>query len=185
MKITRSAIVIPLATLLLVGGAGAVLAATAAPATPGLPAAPAADQATPAPASAKPLVGAGLTEVLDELVAKGTITAAQKTAIVDAVASTRAERVAEMQQIRGFLADGQITQDELNQLPADSPLRTLTSLMADGKITVDELRSLGRGIMRDLMGGGLGQGGRGGMMGQGRGGMMGGYGQGPAATPAP
>jgi len=190
VKLSRTALVIPLAGLLLVGGAGAVFAATSTAATPSAPAAPAADQATPAPApaaSTKPLVGPGLTEVLDGLVSKGTITSGQKTAIVDALTAHRAERVAEMQQIRGFLVDGQITQDEINQLPADSPLRTLTTLMADGKITVAELQTLGRGWMRSIMGGGAGAGGMMGGQGMGgRGGMMGGgFGQGPAVTPAP
>ncbi len=183
MKLSRTAIVIPLAGLLLVGGAGAVFAATAATSTPSAPTAPAADQATPAPApaaSTKPLVGPGLTGVLDELVTKGTITPGQKTAIVDALTTHRAERQAEMTQIRGFLADGEITRAELDQLPADSPLRTLTSLMADGKITLAELQSLGRGWMRRLMGGGAGQGMGGQGMGRGMGrGMM------PLATPAP
>lgn len=181
MKLNRTAMVIPLAGLLLVGGAGAVFAAAATPTSHSVAAAPAVDQPTPAPAaSTKPLVGRGLTEVLDELVTKGTITSAQKTAIVDALTSHRAERLAEKQQLRGFLADGEITQAELDQLPADSPLRTLTTLMADGKITVAELQTLGRGWMRKIMGG-QGMGGA-----NGAGGRMGnGFGQGPVATPAP
>ena len=55
----------------------------------------------------------------------------------------------------GFLADGVITQQEFNQLPADSPLRKLTTLMDDGKITSDELRELGRGL---FLGNGHGRG---------------------------
>ena len=54
---------------------------------------------------------------------------------------------AQAEKIKGFLADGQITQDELDQLPADSPLRQLTNLMDDGKITTDELQSIGRGLL--------------------------------------
>ena len=198
MKLSRTALVIPLAGLLLVGGAGAVFAATATPAAPSAPVVPAVDQPTPTPApaaSAKPAVGPALTNVLDELVTKGTITSGQKTAIVDALTSQRAERQAEMAQIRGFLADGEITQAEIDQLPGDSPLRTLSALMADGKITLAELQTLGRGWMRTMMGGANGAPGangggmRGGGMGQGmggRGGMMGnGFGQGPAVTPAP
>ncbi len=180
MKLSRTAIVIPLAGLLLVGGAGAVFAATSTPAAPSA-------SATPA-ASTKPAVGPGLTNVLDELVTKGTITSGQKTAIVDALTSQRAERQAEMAQIRGFLADGEITQAEIDQLPGDSPLRTLSALMADGKITLAELQTLGRGWMRTMMGGANGGGMRGSGMGQGMGGrgMMGnGFGQGPVATPAP
>jgi hypothetical protein len=46
---------------------------------------------------------------------------------------------AQAQQLKDFMSDGQLTQDELNKLPADSPFRKLTTLMADGKITTDEL----------------------------------------------
>jgi polyhydroxyalkanoate synthesis regulator phasin len=91
-----------------------------------------------------------LSDVLDNLVADGTITSAQKTAILDALTAERTARQtarqAARQQIQDFLSDGQITQDELDQLPADSPLRQLTNLMADGKITTDELQTLGRGF---------------------------------------
>ena len=117
-----------------------------------------------------------LDKVLDDLVTKGTITAAQKTAILDALAAERATRQAERkaaqaerkalrEKVKGFLSDGVITKAELDQLPADHPLRQLTSLMDDGKITLDELQSLGRGFMKDL-GGGRGKGhGMGGGMG--------------------
>ena len=54
---------------------------------------------------------------------------------------------AQAQQLKDFMSDGQLTQDELNKLPADSPLRKLTNLMADGKITTDELKSIGRGFL--------------------------------------
>ena len=52
---------------------------------------------------------------------------------------------AQAEKVKGFLADGQITQAELDQLPADSPLRKLTNLMDDGKITTEELQTIGRG----------------------------------------
>jgi len=110
--------------------------------------------------------------VLDGLVNKGTITAAQKTAILDALAAERATRQADRQalraarqaaraQLRGFLSDAVITKAELDQLPADSPLRQMTSLMDDGKITLPELRALGRAFTKGLglggrMGGGMG-----------------------------
>jgi polyhydroxyalkanoate synthesis regulator phasin len=177
MKIHPSTLVVPLAVVLLVIGAGAVLA-TSGPSAPGTAPAPAAATPTPgattapAPATApganpggpaagpfvRPLVDdTALKTALDKLVAAGTITAAQEQAILDAVKAERQARVDELQaqrdalraqrdQIRQFLADGQITQDELDQLPADSPLRQLTSLMADGKITADELRQLGRDL---------------------------------------
>lgn len=163
-------LVLPIAGLLLVGAAGAVMATSGPAATAGANAVvPAAEAATPAPsAAANPAIkDTLLSDVLDRLVTKGTITAAQKTAILDALGAERAARRTERQQarqqLRSFLADGQITQDELNQLPADSPLRKLTSLMADGKITVAELRDIGRGLLglRGIggMGGGMMQGG--------------------------
>ena len=92
--------------------------------------------------------------MLDDLVAKGTITAAQKQAIVDGLQAEREQRTAmkarmealraQAEKVKGFMSDGQITQEELDKLPADSPLRKLTNLMDDGKITTDELRSIGR-----------------------------------------
>jgi polyhydroxyalkanoate synthesis regulator phasin len=178
VKLSKT-LVLPIAGLLVVVGAGAVLASTATPGTTGVggPIAPAADTPTPTPAATSPApapwtdrkslaTDSVISSVLDDLVAKGTITAEQKTAILDALQakrdSLRADRQAaadalrqQLQQIRGFLSDGQITQDELDQLPADSPLRQLTNLMDDGKITTDELRSIGGGILRDL---GLGRG---------------------------
>ena len=103
-----------------------------------------------------------LSDVLDDLVTKGTITTAQKTAILDAVKAERAvrrearqearkaareEMKANRQQLKGFLADGVITKEEFDKLPADSLLRKVTGLMDDGKITKDELKALGRGFM--------------------------------------
>ncbi len=103
-----------------------------------------------------------LSDVLDDLVTKGTITATQKTAILDAVKAERTVRrearqearkaareqaKANRQQLKGFLADGVITQEEFDKLPADSRLRKVTGLMDDGKITTDELKALGRGFM--------------------------------------
>jgi len=188
VKIHPSTVVVPLAVVLLVGAAGAVLATSAPPstttatgvpaeatATPGATTAPApttGPTTTPGPTDPSPGPATGpdagkafrgdlddtaLNAALDKLVAAGTITADQKQAILDAVKAERQARVADRQaqrdalkaqrdQIRGFLSDGQITQDELDQLPADSPLRQLTSLMADGKITIDELRQVGRGL---------------------------------------
>ncbi len=176
MKLTKT-LALPIIGLLLVVGAGAVLATT------GVPAPSAADTVVPAAATPSPTPTAPtpptvkpkatdtvLSDVLDNLVSKGTITESQKTAILDAVQARRDQLAADRkaaaqalreqaQQIRDFLSDGQITQDELDQLPADSPLRQLTNLMDDGKITTDELRSIGGGILREL---GIGRGGRGG-----------------------
>lgn len=196
MKLSKT-LVIPVAILLVALGAGAVLASTASsPAGPAAAVAPAAESPSASPA-ASPKVGPlkaaqdqTLTTVLDDLVAKGTITAAQEQAIKDGLTAERAKQQADRQakldalkkqadQLKSFLADGQITQDELNQLPADSPIRKLTNLMADGKITTDELKSIGQGFG---FGRGFGFGHFGGFGGFGRG-----FGHGPKsdASPAP
>lgn len=181
MKLNKT-FVLPLAGLLLVGAAGAVLATTGSPDGTGDGAiVPAAASTSPAPSAATTpaIKDTLLSDVLDQLVTKGTINSSQRTAILDAVQAERQARVAERkqarEQLRTFLSDGVITQDELNQLPADSPLREMTNLMADGKITIDELRSLGRGILGELGGRGFGHGGR----------LFGGQGANPNASPAP
>jgi polyhydroxyalkanoate synthesis regulator phasin len=172
VKLSKT-LVVPLVGLLLVVAAGAVLATSgAAPAADSGTVIAAAATASPAPTAgtkpAKPPKDTALTDVLDDLVTKGTITAAQKTAILDALAvertarqaerqAAKAERKALQEKVKGFLSDGVITQAELDQLPADHPLRKLTTLMDDGKITIDELKSLGRGGMKDMgIGGGRG-----------------------------
>jgi hypothetical protein len=172
VKLSKT-LAIPLVGLLLVVAAGAVVATTGpAPATGagGL----AAEAATPSPAPSAetpftPVKDTALDKVLGDLVTKGTITDAQKTAILDGLAAERtarqaerkaaqAERKALREKVKGFLSDGAITQAELDQLPADHPLRQLTTLMADGKITLDELKSLGRGSMMGIPGMGFGDG---------------------------
>lgn len=185
MKLNKT-LGIPLAGLLLVGAAGAVLATTGSPTGTGSGSVvPAAASASPAPSAATTPVqkDTALSDVLDQLVTKGTISSSQKAAILDAVTAERqarqTERRAARQQLRDFLSDGVITQDELNKLPADSPLRQLTNLMADGKITTDELRSLGRGVLGELGGRGFGA------HGPGHGRMFGGQGANPGASPAP
>ena len=172
MKLSKS-LVIPVAGLLVVLGAGAVLASTTnSPAASGTRVAPAAESPSPAASGApkREAQDTALTSVLDDLVAKGTITAAQKTAILNGVKAERAQRLADWkakmdalkaqaEKVKGFLADGQITQAELDQLPADSPLRQLTNLMDDGKITTDELKTIGRGMFGGFGGRGHGFGG--------------------------
>ena len=171
MRLNTTTIGIPLAIVLLVGAAGAAMATSGsqsvAEAQP-----PAAASPTPTPSTGttvKPReTDTVLSDVLDDLVTKGTITAEQKTAILDAVKAERVVRrearqetrraareqaKANRQQLKGFLADGVITREEFDTLPADSPLRKMTGLMDDGKITTDELKALGRGFM-----GGKGQG---------------------------
>jgi hypothetical protein len=168
MKLNTTTIGIPLAIVLLVGAAGAAMATSGSPAAPAEQA-PAAASPTPTPSSGttvKPVkTDTVLSDVLDDLVSKGTITAAQKSAIVDAITAERAVRrearqearkaareqaKANRQQLKGFLADGVITKAEFDKLPADSPLRKMTGLMDDGKITTDELKALGRGFMNGM-----------------------------------
>jgi polyhydroxyalkanoate synthesis regulator phasin len=162
----NTTLVLPLAALLVVGAAGAVLA-TSGGTTGGdtgtvVPAAESASPDASAGTTTKPDRNGVLTDVLEDLVTEGTITESQKTAILDALTAERearrAERQERMQQLRDILEDGQITQAELDQLPEDSRIRQLDNLdelMADGKITTEELRSLGRGLGRGL---GLGRG---------------------------
>ena len=159
MKLNKT-LVLPTAALLLVVGTGAVLATSSPRADSGGAAVvPAAESPSPSPSQGakREFKDTALSDVLDSLVTKGTITAAQKQAILDALTAERESRIAEAkkaaearraaaQQLKDFLSDGEITQDELDKLPADSPIRQLTNLMDDGKITTDELRSLGRGL---------------------------------------
>jgi polyhydroxyalkanoate synthesis regulator phasin len=165
VKLNTTSIGIPLAIVLLVGAAGAAMATSGSRSAPEAQA-PAAASPTPTPPSGTTLkpskTDTVLSDVLDDFVAKGTITAAQKTAILDAVKEERTARrearqetrkaakeqaKANRQQLRGFLADGVITREEFDKLPAVSPLRTMTGLMDDGTITTDELKTLGRGFI--------------------------------------
>lgn len=195
MKLNRNTIVIPLVALMLVGAAGAVLATTGNPTTPDVQA-PAAATPTPAPSSGmttKPAFKDDiLTGVLDDLVANNTITTAQKTAILDSLTAERTARqearkaardkaMADRQQIRDFLSDGVITKEEFAELPADSPLRQITTLMDDGQITTDELKTLGRGFLGR---GGLLPGARDGHGFRGFGGFGGGHGWDGGAAPS-
>jgi hypothetical protein len=182
MKLTKT-VAVPLVGALLLIGTGAVVASTSAQPNGTSNTVPvAAPTQAPLPTAGttvKPVKeDTALTDALDSLVTKGTITAEQKTAVLDAVAAERAARRTERQanraQMQELWADGVITKEEFDKLPADSPLRTMTGLMDDGKITADELRGL-----RKMVGGGRGHG------------MWGGKGQGndngngPVATPAP
>lgn len=171
-------LIVPVAGLLLVGAAGAVLAQSATQ--------PAEEAVVPAAASPSPDAtdttrrpGDGvLAGVLADLVTKGTITQAQSDAILEALDAKRTEYRAEAEARRelwrSILEDGQITREELAKLPADSPLRNLENLLDDGVITLDELRGLGGP-------GGLGRGFGFGDRGHGPGGGM----WGPAPTSAP
>jgi polyhydroxyalkanoate synthesis regulator phasin len=134
----RKLLGIPLAGLLLVGGATAVLATTGA-------------------GSAMLTVAGGastvLGDVLDDLVNDGVINQDQADAITDAVderrETLRSEAKALREQMRTFLEDGVLSAEELAQLPEDHPLRNLDLYLEDGQLTQDELRALrgfGRGF---------------------------------------
>ena len=169
MNLSKTTLVVPLAVVLLVVAAGAVMATSGGPATPqALSPAAASPSPTPSPSAGvkgqRAVVDDVLTGVLDDLVAKGTITDAQKKAVLDGVTAERATRQAarkaaleqaqaDRKQLQGFLSDGVITKEEFDKLPANSPLRKLTTLMDDGKITTDELKSLWGGWFGSGMGG--------------------------------
>ena len=92
-----------------------------------------------------------LAQVLADLVSNGTITQAQSDAVTSGLQTAIDAKQAEMQArrdlIAGFVADGVITQDEINQLPADDPLRVaFDSIANDGQITLDQLHGLGPGF---------------------------------------
>jgi hypothetical protein len=92
-----------------------------------------------------------LTQVLADLVANGTLTQAQSDAVTtglqDAIEARRTDMQARMELISGFVEDGVITQDEINQLPADDPLRVaFDSIANDGQISLEQLRGLGPGF---------------------------------------
>jgi polyhydroxyalkanoate synthesis regulator phasin len=111
------------------------------------------------------MVGGGpdvLDQVLSDLVKAGTITQDQSDAITKALQQQITDRqtqaqqdrqkaLQEWQQVQGFLQDGVITQDEVNQLPADSPFRQIfNSIAQNGQITLQQLQQLrmfGPGVM--------------------------------------
>jgi membrane-bound lytic murein transglycosylase B len=153
----RRLIWLPVAGFLLIAGAAV---ATAAPglisrAQAMLPAAAASPDPSTAPDAVHPDKEAFLNEVLTDLVAKGTITQAQADAILSGVQTKIDDRRAELQklreqwqavqaQIKTFLADGVITQAEIDQLPADNPLRVaFDSIAQNGQVTLDQLRQFG------------------------------------------
>ncbi len=161
MKLNRTTLVLPLAGLLVVAGAGAVLATGApAPAATDTTVVPAAESPSASPATDTKTTpkDTALTDVLDDLVAKGTINESQKQAILDGLTAERTARrearQATREQLRTFLEDGVITQEEFDQLPEDSRFRQLEDLLGNGGITTDELKALGRGF-------GMGRGGHG------------------------
>jgi hypothetical protein len=99
-----------------------------------------------------------LSQVLSDLVSKNVITQAQSDAITAALQdkidlqqadmeTRRAQMQQTMQSLRTFLQDGVITQDEINTLPADNPLRqAFDSIAKDGQVTLEQLQGLGNGF---------------------------------------
>lgn len=92
-----------------------------------------------------------LAEVLADLVGDGTLTQAQSDAITqglqDKADELRAQFESRRTLIEGIVEDGVITQEEIDQLPADDPLRVaFDSIANDGQITLDQLRGLGPGF---------------------------------------
>ena len=98
-----------------------------------------------------------LAEVLGGLVSDGTITQAQADAVTEALEAKAAEIREEFPNRRhrdfrrgfrlgGLLADGEITADELAELPDDHPLKDpdgpAAEYLEDGRLTQDELRQL-------------------------------------------
>ena len=146
---------LPIAGFLLVAGAAVATAApTVLEAAKGVVAAaspaPSTDPSTGTTTSGPHLGFADdlLQSVLSNLVTKGTITQAQSDAITqglqDEITQRQADAQARRTLIEGFIADGVITQDEINKLPADDPLRVaFDSIANNGQITLDQLRNLG------------------------------------------
>jgi hypothetical protein len=92
-----------------------------------------------------------LADVLADLVSNDTITQAQSDAITQALAdkvdALKAEMEARRALFESFIEDGVITQDEIDQLPADDPLRVaFDSIANDGQVTLEQLRGLRPGF---------------------------------------
>ncbi|HEY8135040.1 MAG TPA: hypothetical protein VIF08_03290, partial [Candidatus Limnocylindrales bacterium] len=92
-----------------------------------------------------------LADVLADLVSNNTITQAQSDAITQALAdkvdALKADMEARRALFESFIEDGVITQDEIDQLPADDPLRVaFDSIANDGQVTLDQLRGFGPGF---------------------------------------
>jgi hypothetical protein len=146
---------LPIAGFLLVAGAAVAAAAPSVldAAKGAITAASPAPSADPSagPTTDRPhdnLADGLLQSVLSGLVTDGTITQAQSDAITSALQKAIDDRQTQMDArrtlIENMISDGVITQDEINQLPADDPLRVaFDSIANNGQITLDQLRGLG------------------------------------------
>lgn len=101
-------------------------------------------------------VGTAIEAVLDGLVVDKTLTQDQADAVLEALETRRTEFRAEREQLREqvqeFWADGELTQDEIDQLPEWHRWRQASELLEDGAITRGEMGQMRRD------GGGLGNG---------------------------
>lgn len=94
-------------------------------------------------------IGHAIEEVLDQLVADETLTQEHADAVISALEAKRTEFAAEREQLREqlqeFWEDGQLTQEEIDQLPEWHRWSQLDDLLEDGAITRDELGEMRRG----------------------------------------
>jgi hypothetical protein len=97
-----------------------------------------------------------LGDVLDELVGEGTIESDQADAILDAVEEKadeiREDRLALREEIKGYLEDGILTEDEASGLPEDHWLLSdvFDEAWADGELTTEEIREARPHHRRDV-----------------------------------
>ncbi len=137
-----------LAAGVLVGGAGTAAVVAVTPAV--------AQEAETTTEAKPPRPAVVLSDVLEALVADGTITQGQADAIVVAM-QAKVEQLKEQfpnagrrrglgPKVREFLDDGVITADELAQLPDGHPLRDpdgpAAEYLDDGQLTKDELQQM-------------------------------------------
>ena len=154
MKLNRTSVVLPLAALLVIGGAGAVFAANGSAPSGPTPVVPAADSPSPSAVTTAPVPDKPKDTVLEDTLDEARRRRhdhrepeeASSTASWPSAPPRQAARKAERDQLKAFLADGVITQAGDRPAPGRQPLRSLTTLLDDGKITTEELQTLGRGF---------------------------------------
>ena len=128
-------IVIPVAAVLVLGAATAVMARGAHRGSPGV---------------ARAEAGGLLEGVLADLVADGTITEEQSGAITTALAEKRSQALEEakaaLDQLKAFWEDDVLTSDEISQLPIADRVSggegPFAEALEDGQITKEELEEI-------------------------------------------